>query len=172
MSEIFRDLDVVPSDVIAGLILLRRFQRKQREVIVSQGENDTFQFLSGVAVTSNTRFLDINQCTVTEEIKNLIHFLHYAVAVYGWPIFMMMNRSTGCCQLCPQLTCCGHKTCFRHCCKCNKNLSDFDSLLVYDDNCCGCNFAALENICETHNYQMVHVTYHVGTNMSIFAVYF
>lgn len=36
LSDFFRDLDVVPSDVVAGLVLLRKFQKLEREVIVRQ----------------------------------------------------------------------------------------------------------------------------------------
>lgn len=35
-TEFFRDLDVVPSDVVAGLVLLRRHQKLRRKVIVGQ----------------------------------------------------------------------------------------------------------------------------------------
>ena len=36
LSEFFRDLDVVPSDVLAGLILLRQRQQAARQQIISQ----------------------------------------------------------------------------------------------------------------------------------------
>lgn len=36
LSDFFRDLDVVPSDVIAGLVLLRKFQKIERKAIVEQ----------------------------------------------------------------------------------------------------------------------------------------
>ena len=36
LSEFFRDLDVVPSDVLAGLILLRQRQQAARQLIISQ----------------------------------------------------------------------------------------------------------------------------------------
>ena len=35
-TEFFRDLDVVPTDVVAGLVLLRRHQKQRRRVIVEQ----------------------------------------------------------------------------------------------------------------------------------------
>ena len=35
-TEFFRDLDVVPTDVIAGLVLLRRHQKVRRKFIVEQ----------------------------------------------------------------------------------------------------------------------------------------
>ena len=36
LSEFFRDLDVVPSDVLAGLLLLRQRQQAARQQIISQ----------------------------------------------------------------------------------------------------------------------------------------
>lgn len=36
LSDFFRDIDVVPSDVVAGLILLRKYQKIEREAIVKQ----------------------------------------------------------------------------------------------------------------------------------------
>lgn len=35
-TEFFRDLDVVPSDVVAGLVLLRRFQKLRMEHTINQ----------------------------------------------------------------------------------------------------------------------------------------
>lgn len=35
-TEFFRDLDVVPTDVVAGLVLLRRHQKIRRKFIVDQ----------------------------------------------------------------------------------------------------------------------------------------
>lgn len=40
LSDFFRDLDVVPSDVVAGLVLLRKFQKLEREAIVRQVRRD------------------------------------------------------------------------------------------------------------------------------------
>ena len=35
-AEFFRDLDIVPSDIIAGLVLLRQRQRSKRSAILDQ----------------------------------------------------------------------------------------------------------------------------------------
>ncbi|CAG2106899.1 unnamed protein product [Medioppia subpectinata] len=162
LSEFFRDLDVVPSDVIAGLILLRRHQRLERRVIVDKRQDNTFQFLSGVAITSNTKFLDVNHPVVAEEIRTLIHFLHYGLAVYGWPIFMMMNSATGCCQLFPHMKCCSKSSGCCLNCSATKRMAESDERLAIDDNCCQCNYAALKNMCQTHNYELIYATYHVA----------
>lgn len=36
LSDFFRDLDVVPSDVVVGLVLLRKFQKIEQKAIVEQ----------------------------------------------------------------------------------------------------------------------------------------
>ncbi|RWS12438.1 sn1-specific diacylglycerol lipase alpha-like isoform X5 [Dinothrombium tinctorium] len=163
LSEFFRDLDVVPSDVVAGLILLRRLQRIQREFIVKEKTNDTYQFLSGVAITPKTKFLDVTHSSIVTDIRTLIHYLHYAVAVYGWPMFMMTNNATGCCQLCPFLRCsrCPKKYGLT-CCASNSVLDSPYPPVITGDNCCNCNYAALQRICQTHKFEVIYVTYHVS----------
>lgn len=102
LSDFFRDLDVVPSDVVAGLVLLRKFQKIERELIVKQRKNDIYEFLSGAPVTPRTKFLNL-----TEEGNDLsqfqaaIHYMHFALAAYGWPLFVV-SRYNGLCQLCPR----------------------------------------------------------------------
>jgi sn1-specific diacylglycerol lipase len=131
-------------------------------VIVDKRQDNTFQFLSGVAITSNTKFLDVNHPVVAEEIRTLIHFLHYGLAVYGWPIFMMMNSATGCCQLFPHMKCCTKSTLCCLNCSSRKRLSDSESRIAVEDNCCQCNYAALKKMCQTHNYELIYATYHVA----------
>lgn len=43
LSDFFRELDVVPSDVVAGLVLLRKFQKLERQAIVRQVNISWFQ---------------------------------------------------------------------------------------------------------------------------------
>lgn len=75
LSEFFRDLDVVPTDIIAGLIIVRKQQKMQRELMVNSFNNDINQFLSGVPITFKTKFLDVSQPEVAEEINTLIYYL-------------------------------------------------------------------------------------------------
>ena len=35
-TEFFRDLDVVPTDIVAGLVLLRKHQKLRRKCVVAQ----------------------------------------------------------------------------------------------------------------------------------------
>lgn len=145
LSDFFRDLDVVPSDVVVGLVLLRKFQKIEQKAIVEQvcttkthnralqqpkvgifkelvisvpqgtvlgpltlvmygfllqRKNDTYEFLSGVAVTPRTQFLSLHEDGSDLELfQTVIHFAHFAVRAYGWPIYVM-TESMGLCRLC------------------------------------------------------------------------
>ena len=35
-TDFFRDLDIVPSDIIAGLLLLRHSQKRRMKIVISQ----------------------------------------------------------------------------------------------------------------------------------------
>ncbi|KAK9674916.1 Lipase (class 3), partial [Popillia japonica] len=158
LSDFFRDLDVVPSDVIAGLILLRKFQKIERRAIVQRRKNDTYEFLSGVAVTPRTQFLALHEDADLELFQTVIHFAYFAIGAYGWPIYVM-TESVGICKICPNLRCC--------CCNpCRKS----ETLEIVDDNCCFCNYAALQKITEHGNIEVIYVTYHVDVGQTPFFI--
>jgi sn1-specific diacylglycerol lipase len=89
----------VPSDVVAGLVLLRKFQKIERELIVKQRKNDTYEFLSGVPVTPRTKFLSLTEDGDLGHFQLAIHYMHFALAAYGWPMFLV-GPSTELCHLC------------------------------------------------------------------------
>jgi len=72
-------------------------------VVFIQDVNDVYRYLSGVAVTPRTQFLQLGQPEVMEEYKRVIHYMKFAMAAYGWPLFMMMNTGTGLCRMMPYL---------------------------------------------------------------------
>ncbi|GIY40342.1 diacylglycerol lipase-alpha [Caerostris darwini] len=160
LSDFFRDLDVVPSDVIAGLVLLRKLQRMEREETVNRPDDDTYEFLSGVPITPATKFLDITRPAVVDEILTITHYFHYALAIYGWPMFMMVQSKTACCQLCPYLRC----YCFG-----TEDMKN-DPAQVVEDNCCFCNYAALRRLCRAYNMEIIFTTYHVEVGETPFFV--
>nr|CAD7258189.1 unnamed protein product [Timema shepardi] len=152
LSDFFRDLDVVPSDVVAGLVLLRKFQKIEREAIVKQHRNDTYEYLSGVPVTSQTQFLALNDPQHLDHFQAVIHYMHFALAAYGWPMFLMTNSKTGVCQLCARLR------------------SQKDPAVIIKDNCCHCNYAALRKMVEVGEVEVVYATYHVDVGETPFFV--
>ncbi|XP_043282048.1 diacylglycerol lipase-alpha isoform X6 [Venturia canescens] len=158
LSDFFRDLDVVPSDVVAGLVLLRKFQKIERELIVKQKKNDTYEFLSGVPVTPRTKFLSLTEDGDLGHFQAAIHYMHFALAAYGWPLFLL-NHSTGLCQLCTRLKC-----------GCFPCLKREDDATVVADNCCQCNYAALRRMIDIGEVEVVYATFHVDVGETPFFV--
>ncbi|XP_078050990.1 inactivation no afterpotential E isoform X2 [Augochlora pura] len=158
LSDFFRDLDVVPSDVVAGLVLLRKFQKIERELIVRQRKNDTYEFLSGVPVTPRTKFLSLTEDGDLGHFQSAIHYMHFALAAYGWPMFLV-NQSSGLCQLCARLRC-GCFPCGRH----------QDDATVVEDNCCQCNYAALRKMVDVAEVEVIYATFHVDVGETPFFV--
>ncbi|XP_051162708.1 diacylglycerol lipase-alpha isoform X2 [Leptopilina boulardi] len=158
LSDFFRDLDVVPSDVVAGLVLLRRFQKIERELIVKQGKNDIYEFLSGVPITPRTKFLHLTEDEDLKYFLPAVHYMHFALAAYGWPLFLV-SQSSGLCQLCTRLRCC----CFS--CK-----GEEDETIVVEDNCCQCNYAVLRRLVEIGQVEVVYATFHVDVGETPFFV--
>ena len=72
-------------------------------VFCFQDNNDTYRYLSGIPVTPRTQFLQLSQPEVLQQYQLVIHYMKFAMAAYGWPIFMMMNTGTGLCKLMPYL---------------------------------------------------------------------
>ncbi|CAG9802490.1 unnamed protein product [Chironomus riparius] len=159
LSDFFRDLDVVPSDVVAGLVLLRKFQKLEREAIVRQRRHGIYEYLSGVPVTERTQFLALNDSRDYEHFQSVIHYMYYAIASYGWPMYLMTHSTTGICDLCPNLKCC-NLMCFRQ----------QDNAKVIEDNCCLCNYTALKQMLAEGDVEIIYVTYHVDIGETPFFV--
>ncbi|XP_018570256.1 sn1-specific diacylglycerol lipase alpha isoform X2 [Anoplophora glabripennis] len=163
LSDFFRDLDVVPSDVVVGLVLLRKFQKIEQKAIVDQRKNDTYEFLSGVAITPRTQFLSLHEDGSDLELfQTVIHFAHFAVRAYGWPIYVL-TESMGLCHLCTGVRCC---CCF----PCRKPTSEGGNPEIVEDNCCQCNYAALDKLTDYGDIEIIYATYHVDIGQTPFFV--
>lgn len=90
----------------------------------------------------------------------VIHFMHYALSAYGWPMFLMTHSKTGMCQLCTNVRCC----CFS-CCRSNKETTD-----IIDDNCCHCNYAAMKRMLKMTEAEVIYTTFHVDVGETPFFV--
>nr|XP_014281605.2 sn1-specific diacylglycerol lipase alpha [Halyomorpha halys] len=154
LSDFFRDLDVVPSDVVAGLVLLRKFQKIERESNVNQRKNDTYEYLSGVPVTPRTKFLPLGDMQHYQHFQAVIHFMHYALAAYGWPMFLMTTSLVNFCKISQNISCL----------LCRSNPQ------VNGDNCCNCNYAALKGMLSKGQVVIVYATYHVDVAETPFFV--
>ena len=69
-------------------------------------------------------------------LLSTVHYMHYALAAYGWPMFVFHNKSSACSALC-QLCCCPP------CC------SSPGPDLTTEDNCCSCNMAAVRQVSQS-----------------------
>jgi len=159
LTDFFRDLDLVPTDIMAGLVLLRRDQKSRQETLVRQNETDIYEFLSGVGVTSKTRFLCLNEAEQLEAFQLTAHYMKFALAAYGWPMYLLGHSSNGLCLLCTDV---------RWCCSGN---SEPDSIpVVIGDTCSGCHMAALKQSCGDGDYQVIYATFHVDVSETPFFI--
>ncbi|KAG5681216.1 hypothetical protein PVAND_010670 [Polypedilum vanderplanki] len=158
LSDFFRDLDVVPTDVVAGLVLLRKFQKLEREAIVRQRRHGIYEYLSGVPITERTKFLALNDSRDYEHFQSIIHYMYFAMASYGWPMYLITHKS-GICDLFPKLKCCNLFRFRQH-----------DNAKVIEDNCCLCNYTALKEMIGDGDVEITYVTYHVDIGETPFFV--
>uniref|UniRef100_A0A668TKI0 Diacylglycerol lipase-alpha n=1 Tax=Oreochromis aureus TaxID=47969 RepID=A0A668TKI0_OREAU len=147
-AEFFRDLDIVPSDIIAGLVLLRQRQRSKRSAILDQANNDILAFLSGMPVTRNTRYLDLKNSAEMNMYKDVCYYMLFALAAYGWPMYLMRKPACGLCRLASSCPCTSVS---------GSRLSQ--SVTVEEDNCCGCNVLAIRRHFLDNDLKQVHIVY-------------
>lgn len=105
LSVIFRSTDLVPSDIIAGCVLLRvKQKRKTREMRRLQLKSDKQPRASS----------DIREVFATAPpwmcLKKAKDYLNLSIASYGWPFLMYRYCVTGIFRLIPEMMCC---FCFR-----------------------------------------------------------
>lgn len=130
LSALFRGTDLVPSDIMAGCILLRvRQKRETREMrrirmLNDDGKyNKKINYLSRLAqilkvyikIIGPRYSTDASRVFATSpqwmSLKNAKHFMKYAMASYGWPLVCYMHCCTGPFRLIKMSTCCA---CFRY----------------------------------------------------------
>ncbi|XP_071792185.1 diacylglycerol lipase-alpha-like isoform X2 [Asterias amurensis] len=147
-SDFFRDLDIVPSDIVAGLMLLREEQKQSRRATETNPNNKVLKFLSGIPVMPDTKFVDFSNHDERQEFEDLIYYYKYAAAAYGWPGYAMFHPTKGCCHLIGRCSCCRGSS------------GSFDYLDLSDDNCCRCNFTALKKLSGLEDADVIYATFH------------
>jgi len=98
-----------------------------------------YEFLSGVPVTPVTSFVDVRSDDVRREYLKVVHYMRYALAAYGWPMYMM-TTGTGLCRILPRLRSVAHGVRFGYWTTrgCHRRL-------------CVLSFRSFGGICETAN---------------------
>ncbi|KAL5279792.1 DAGLA.2 family protein [Megaselia abdita] len=154
ISDFFMELDVVPSDIAAGFLLLRNFQKLEREEAIRHNpETGITKFLSGVPVRDTTLYITPNDASLLEKA---VHYMHFANGAYGWPVYVVGNQC-GLAKIMPAICCC--------CCR-PQDSSD----IIFDDNFCGCNYTALQKTLKLMDVDIIYVTYHCDIGETPFFV--
>ncbi|GJQ76054.1 hypothetical protein Trydic_g18105 [Trypoxylus dichotomus] len=127
LSSLFRSTDLVPSDVLAGCVLLRVKQKKETREMrrIQMLADDDPKYTTDV----NRIFSMAPRWMNLEEAR---HFLRLSMAAYGWPFVLYRYCATGIFRLLTEVTCC---SCFRS-----------KTTVVTDDNCCLCHLAGVKYI--------------------------
>lgn len=115
-AHFFGDMNVVMSDVAAGLVLLQKQHLANRLQAVVEVD-------SRAAVP-----VDLNSHDDREAFKNAVYFMKYALAVYSWPLYTYMNPLCGCFRLIRHLSCAPCTEPQEH---------------IIGDNCCSCYSAGI-----------------------------
>ncbi|XP_071812700.1 diacylglycerol lipase-alpha-like isoform X3 [Apostichopus japonicus] len=147
VSDFFRDIDIVPSDILAGLMLLREDQKKRRRAIEGNPGNDVITFLSGVPITPDTKYLDFTKEDDCSILSELHHYWKYAIASYGCSGYAMLHGSFKCLKL---LSC-------RSSCITSQQRGDQTGRV---QACCQCNYTALLELSGLDPNDIVFGTFH------------
>lgn len=96
-AEFYADLNVPSSDFAAGFVLLSKYQAAQRHWIVKNNQLNVEQYLSSVPITRQTSFLDISTAQDSHLINDLIYYMNYGLAIFGWPMSVLDDPMMLCC---------------------------------------------------------------------------
>lgn len=130
VSSFFIDTDLVPSDIAAGLALLHQEQDKMEHC------RDPEEVLTHSPSSPLREDLEV-------ELEKAAHCMQFAVAAYGWPMYVYSNPLTGLCKLSGD------------CCR-NRN-AEYD--LVGGDNL-GCHFTSILQSTGLQYRDFIHISFH------------
>ena len=126
LSKIFVDRDLVPSDILAGLVLLNHKHMRDKETMrVRQGGEvkgvmgTRLWGQMGVEVTKVTDPADVSLKVVSEKNRmnldwaEIRHFYQFASAAYGYWWYVIQSPLGHCCSMGSYLNCCPTLCCFK-----------------------------------------------------------
>ncbi|XP_033630126.1 sn1-specific diacylglycerol lipase beta-like isoform X2 [Asterias rubens] len=134
LSKFFHGLDTVPSDIIAGLILMQL----EQERLMRNGEQPTLTRPCGPCLSAPSQ-------PAIEEVPQALHYLRFASSAYGWKMFVCADLCCGICKLCEYCKCCG---CLRQSSRTEK------------DNCCQCDTAAVKYTTGLEEEDIIYISFH------------
>ena len=138
-AQYFVDVNLVPSDVAAGFVLLQRQQLAEEKERIDFSEED----LSGVE-----RPVDFNNTTDRECYQQALHYCNYALGCYTWPLLCYVNPATAVCQLGQHLYPSSQVGA-------HHRQRDY----IRNDNSCFCNLAGLLEMANIDEEQIVYCSF-------------
>ncbi|XP_044159534.1 diacylglycerol lipase-beta [Bufo gargarizans] len=130
-SSYFADTDLVPSDIAAGLTLLHQEQDK---VELSRDPDE---------VLSHSPSPQSERDNLDVELAKAAHYIQFAAAAYGWPLYVYSNPFTGLCKLCGE------------CCQNRRAQSD----IVGGDHL-NCHFGSILQTTGLQYRDFIHISFH------------
>ncbi|ELU06110.1 hypothetical protein CAPTEDRAFT_162985 [Capitella teleta] len=128
ITQFFRGLDVVATDIAAGLMLIQMEQKRTPRHVAVEPPEASLPPIPGPGGDAALNDPPYPSPMDWMNVPLATHYMKFAMASYGWPLFMYGNLLCGACKL--------SNTC--RCCSCIKQ-----SEHVVEDNCCHCNTAAI-----------------------------
>uniref|UniRef100_A0A674BU65 Diacylglycerol lipase-beta n=1 Tax=Salmo trutta TaxID=8032 RepID=A0A674BU65_SALTR len=130
VSGFFSDTDLVPSDIAVGLALLHQEQDKKEQC------RDPDEVLPHSPSSPIAEDLEA-------ELEKAAHCMQFAIAAYGWPMYVYSNPLTGACKLSGD------------CCKTQS--AEYD--IVGGDNM-GCHFSSILHSTGLQYRDFIYVSFH------------
>ncbi|XP_037073746.1 diacylglycerol lipase-beta-like [Pollicipes pollicipes] len=130
IATVLGELDLVASDVVAGLILLRQRHAAHPD------PPPTPQHHAWATVHARPDWMTPQKAA---------RYMQFALGVYGWPWFVHGRMSSALAALWRRVTCCAH---YRG-----------KSVLAVGDNCCLCNTAALRECTDLDEGDFMYVSF-------------
>ncbi|XP_038830942.1 diacylglycerol lipase-beta isoform X2 [Salvelinus namaycush] len=130
VSGFFSDTDLVPSDIAVGLALLHQEQDKKEQC------RDPDEVLPHSPSSPIAEDLEA-------ELEKAAHCMQFAIAAYGWPMYVYSNPLTGACKL------------SGNCCKTQS--AEYD--IVGGDNM-GCHFSSILHSTGLQYRDFIYVSFH------------
>ena len=113
-----------------------------------------------ISFQKSLRYLDMKKHEDSCLLKRTSHYMHFAMAAYGWPMYLFQNRTVpvykAIYRLATSIQCCCHG-------------QELDTVLI-SDNCCSCNLAALRQVLALKNCTLVYATFHVDVGETPFFI--
>jgi len=134
-AQFFVDVNLVPSDVAAGFVLLQRQQLAEEKERINFSEEDLY----GVE-----RSLDFDNPADKKCYQESLHYCKYALGCYTWPLLCYVNPTTALCQLGQHFNPSQHHHQRQH---------------VLHDNSCFCNLGGLLEMADIEEDQIVFCSF-------------